>query len=467
MKKSLLRFCCAVTAACTLFSASAFDFEVDGIYYNLLKNKQNVSVTFKDTQYSSYSGNVVIPETITVEGVKYTVTEVGKYGFRNCANMKSVQLPATLKAIQSGAFSKCNGLTSITLPDSVTSVGTLSIQDCPNLKEIKLGKGLQKIGGQAFLGDVALEKIEIPDFVNEIGGSAFSNCTSLVAFKVPASVEKLGNNVFQGCMSLKNIEVDANNPNYTSVDGVVMSKDKKTLYTYPAGRTDAEYTVPEGVTTLGFSCFCQRIIKVGATLMASEIQLEKVNLPQSLTTIGNSALEELKKMKSVIIPEGVTSIGNGSLRGCVSLESVEIPDATTKLDQYAFSGCTSLKSVVIGSGMATVAKNAFTNCTALTSVTCKATTPPECSKTPVFDEAVTASATLVVPKGYAEAYKAAAVWQEFKNVEERTFSGVSAVEVADVFPVAIYTIQGVRVSEPQTGVNIMKMSDGTIRKIVK
>lgn len=467
MKKTLLKMFAPVAMSCVVLSASAYDFEVDGVYYNVLKNTQNASVTYKDTKYESYSGAVVIPEKVTNNDVTYTVTELGKYAMRNSAAMTSITLPKTLKAIQSGAFSKCDGLKSITIPDSVTTIGTLAIQDCPNLAEINLGSGLEDIGGSAFMGDVALKRITIPESVTSIGASAFANCTTLVEMKVPAAVNKIGNSAFQGCLALKDIEIDTANAVYASVDGVVFSKDKTILYTYPAGRTDTVYTVPDGVTKINFAAFYQRVIKVGTTLYFSENPLAEINLPESVTELGNSAFEWLKELKRINIPNNVKSIGNATFRNCESLVDIEIPDSTKTLDTYAFKDCKALESVSIGSGMTTLGQDVFTGCAKINSVVCKAVVPPTAKKEPTFDNAVYAAASLTVPTESVEAYKAATPWSSFAKVYGKNFSGVEKVVAAeDAEVVAIYNLQGIRYSELRPGLNIVKMSDGTTRKVL-
>lgn len=466
MKKSLLKRFAVCVALCAPFAADAYDFEADGVYYNIIKNTTGVSVTFKDTKYASYSGDVTIPATVSHDGTTYTVKEIGKYGMRNSSAMTSVSLPEGLEAIQMGAFSKCSGLAKLVIPNSVTTIGNLAIQDMPGLKELVIGSGVETIGTGAFMGDVALESVTLPTGLKALQSNVFANCTSLKSITIPASVATYNGSAFQGCIQLTDYRVDEANESFKAVDGVLMSKDGTTLVAYPAGRTDAEYTVPDGVTTLGFLAFGQRCITVsGHELYNTE--LKKVNLPASLETLGNSAFQYLRAMEAIELPASLKSIGNATFRGCTALKSIEIPDGCTSIDTYGFQDCTALASATIGSGMTTIGKDAFKGDGALTAVTCKAAVPPVCKSNAAFEAAQAAKATLTVPVGSAAAYKADEGWKAFGTVTEQTFSGIEEIMAGkDAEVTEVYSVLGARRSSLQPGLNIVKMSDGSIRKMV-
>ena len=107
----------------------AYDFEVDGIYYNLIKAKV-AEVTYKDDNYNSYSGEVVIPEKVAYEGVEYPVESIGNHAFQKCSSLTSVTIPNSVTSVGSDAFNGCSGLTSITIPNSVTSIGSGAFSGC-------------------------------------------------------------------------------------------------------------------------------------------------------------------------------------------------------------------------------------------------------------------------------------------------------------------------------------------------
>ena len=136
----------SLTALLLLAVASfAHDFEVDGIYYVIISSSSNsptVSVSYKGTSYNSYSneytGSVTIPETVTYSGVTYSVTSIDSYAFYKCSGLTSVNIPESLTNIGGQAFRGCSGLTSVTIPESVTSIGEMAFYDCSILTSIIL-----------------------------------------------------------------------------------------------------------------------------------------------------------------------------------------------------------------------------------------------------------------------------------------------------------------------------------------
>ena len=103
--------------------ANAYDCQVDGIYYNLNKTNKMAEVTYKNSNYNSYDGEMNIPEKFSYEGVEYSVTNIGKWAFFECSGLTSVTIPNTVSFISEHAFSGCRGLTSVTIPNSVITIG--------------------------------------------------------------------------------------------------------------------------------------------------------------------------------------------------------------------------------------------------------------------------------------------------------------------------------------------------------
>ena len=115
----------AAMLLCSL-AASAHDFEVEGIYYNITTEANEVEVTYEGSSYSDYneySGSITIPATVTYDGVAYSVTRVGEYAFYDCSSLKSITLPESVTSIGDAAFLYCSSLKSITIPEGVTSIG--------------------------------------------------------------------------------------------------------------------------------------------------------------------------------------------------------------------------------------------------------------------------------------------------------------------------------------------------------
>ncbi len=234
--------------------ARAHDFVVDGIYYNITSSSvpYTVAVTYAGTrpEYPTYSGAVTIPESVTYNGVTYSVTSIGEEAFNYCKGLTSVIIPNSVTRIGSDAFRLCSGLTSVTIPNSVTSIGDWAFLDCSGLTSVTIGNSVTSIGSMAFyecsgltsvtwnakncsafsgtpfynistqitefiIGDDVtsipasmcsgmsnLPSVTIPNSVTSIGSYAFSYCSGLTSLTIPNSVTSIGSHVFDGCSGL-------------------------------------------------------------------------------------------------------------------------------------------------------------------------------------------------------------------------------------------------------------------------
>ena len=231
--KKIIQFTLFLFAILLPTTASAHDFEVNGIYY--LINGSEATVTYKGTsssQYSNeYSGSVTIPSTVTYGGVTYTVTSIGDYAFYYCTGLTNVTIPNTITSIGEYAFDTCRNLNDINIPNSVSSIGYgafaysgwLNNQPdglvyagkvayfykgtMPEGTHITLRDGTLGIAG-AFEYCSGLASITIPNTVTSIGRAAFYKCTSLTSITIPSSVTSIGSDTFYGFSSgtfLRNI----------------------------------------------------------------------------------------------------------------------------------------------------------------------------------------------------------------------------------------------------------------------
>ena len=196
-------------------SSSAYDVEVDGIYYNILKKAKTAVVTKGDNKYS---GDETIPETITVDNVVYNVTSIGRDAFDRCSGLTSVTIPNSVTRIGIQAFWACHGLTSITIPNSVTSIKACVFQNCTGLTSITIPNSVTSIGNWAFSGCSGLTSITIPNSVTSIGDRAFSVCTGLTSITIPNSVTSIGRCAFAECEKLENVYCYAEKIPYSSND---------------------------------------------------------------------------------------------------------------------------------------------------------------------------------------------------------------------------------------------------------
>lgn len=181
----------------------------------------------------------------------------------------------------------------------------------------------------------AVGEIDIPNEiegypVTELADWLFSYFKEISGVRIPANVSDIDKNVFFDCNGLNKIEVDELNRYFSSDNGVLFNKAKTKLIQYPIGKTDVEYIVPEGVTSIGDYSFL------------SCANLNNIKMPKGLKTIGEGAFKECTDLDNVEIPKGTTYIGAHAFHGCGGLIRTVIPETVTNIDIDAFNGCENL-----------------------------------------------------------------------------------------------------------------------------
>jgi hypothetical protein len=386
---------------------------------DLFKNDDGV-VSLKSDYKSKEFDTLSIPP--TVNGTK--VTAIKASGFMS-SKINKVIIPEGVTTINSNAF-MYSTVNEVELPSSITTIKSNAFLGCTSLSGINLPDGLETIGGSCFSGCSSLTKLDLPDTVTTIGSNAFANCTGLTSIALPKSIASIESTLFKGCTGIANVNISADNANYSSIDGVVFSKDKKSLVLYPVAH-GATYSVPEGTEIIDSSVFNNntQITKVTLPSTLKTIKskafygcsvLTSINLPSSLTSIGESAFVNCSvlvfsgdlpkglttlestafvncaKLTSITIPDGITSIGESVFEGCsgltsvtfnsyvkdigtkafkkcTSLKAINLPESLTSIGEEAFIGCSNVKSITIPDSVKSLGANAFSSCTSLTSVT--------------------------------------------------------------------------------------------------
>ena len=357
----------------------AHNFEVDGIFYDII-DENNVEVTYKGSDYDScrneYSGEVTIPETVTYNGKTYAVIRVGD-----------------------DAFYYCSSLISILIPNSVKNIGNLAFAGCASLASICIGTSVTSIGLQAFSGCSSLTSFTIPNSVKSIGNFTFDGCSSLTSVTIPNSVKSIGDQAFSGCSGLTSIVVKNGNAYYDSRENcnAIIETATNTLI---AGCRNT--IIPESVTNIGRDAFYR-------------CSFTSITIPNSVTSIGTEAFFHCSSLASIAIPSSVTSIGFLVFASCTSLTSVFIPNNVTSIGAGAFYSCTSLESITIGNGVSNIGRMAFAECTSLDTVTCLAMTPPALLGEDVFYGCD--NPTLFVPCAALSDYQAHEQWGQFTTIE--------------------------------------------------
>ena len=379
---------------------------------------REITVDDNNPNYTSFDGvlyDKYIETLIACPGGKdyieipSSVTTIGESAFGFCTSLESVDM-SSATTISSDAFSDCIALTSVSMP-SVTTIGEFAFSGCSALTSISMQS------------------------VTAMGDYAFSYCSTLASVNIPASVTSIGFNPFIGCELLREITVDDNNPNYTSFDGVLYDKYIETLIACPGGNGSID--MPSSVTTIGDGAFgeCSALTSVempSVTAIGDSAfyycdALTSVEMP-SVTTIGDYAFMSCSALTSLSMPS-VTTIGNNVFSFCHALTSLSMPSVTT-IGRVAFYYCSALTSVDIPASVSMIGNDAFSLCNALTSVYCHWEDPLECD--PNFYETVLENATLYVPIGTVDAYRSVSPWSEFLNIEEKDYSGIADTHGSEV-----------------------------------
>ncbi len=269
--KTTIKLLSALLLTMSSFLGYAYDFEYDGLYYNILsESDRTVEVTYQKLGGSSYmSGDIVIPQKVLDTSGTYTVTSIGESAFESCSGLTSVTIPNSVISIGNGAFYDCAGLKSInidtenayytsvdgvlynkdasnllvcpekkasvtipnsvttievaafshcdklaaiTIPNSVTSIGEYAFYSCTNLTSVKIGNSVSSIGVSSFRNCSRLTSVTIPNSVTSIGVSSFRNCSRLDSVTIPNSVTAIGDDAFSLCSSLKSINMQCEVP---------------------------------------------------------------------------------------------------------------------------------------------------------------------------------------------------------------------------------------------------------------
>ena len=284
MKSIIQKFGIVVVFLLTFLQAAAYDFEVDGVYYNKLSNNE-VEITTNDMSRSPYTGDFIIPSEVNYSGVTYKVTSIGDKAFLRCDNLPSVYIPATITNIGASAFNQCHKLTTITIPNSVTTIGESAFRMCWDLEGT----------------------ITIPNSVKSIGSFAFDAGGKITSIIIGSGVSSIGESAFES-NNVESIIVDDKNTTYDSRD------------------------------------HCNAIIETASNKLISGCNTTII--PESVRTIGKDAFNECEKLQSLEVPNGVVSIEDFAFYCCEKLTSLSLPNSLISIGN-AFSACRNLTTLTI------------------------------------------------------------------------------------------------------------------------
>ncbi|MGM9833258.1 MAG: leucine-rich repeat domain-containing protein, partial [Candidatus Limisoma sp.] len=288
-----------------------------------------------------------------------SVTTIGSSAFANCGGLTSVTIPNSVTTIGGSAFANCGGLTSVTIPNSVTSIGSSAFANCGGLTSVTIPNSVTSIGSEAFSNCNGLTSVTIPESVTSIGEKAFRNCNGLTSITIPKSVSSIGESAFNNCSNLTKVEIS------------------------------------------DIAAWCSIIFE--------DVLANPLFNAHHLSLKG-------AEVTNLVIPNSVTSIGSNTFCSCDGLTSVTIPNSVTWIGYCAFDNCSGLTSVSIGDSVSEIGESAFVGCTNIMSFTSLNTTPPTVFNNEVF-YCIPTDCPLFVPEASVDAYKAAAGWTYFTNVQ--------------------------------------------------
>ncbi|MBD5327584.1 MAG: leucine-rich repeat protein [Bacteroides sp.] len=443
---------------------------------------------------------------------------IGDYAFECCENLTEIAIPDGVTSIGNGAFSRCCGLSSIQIPATVTQVGNGAFSGCNHLSDIIVhadnshycsvdgilfNKELNQI--IQFPAGKNTQLYEIPNGVSIIRGSAFSGAELLESIVIPNSTDSIGTSVFSNCYNLTSITLHAQTPPksswyfnlyntvtlyvpYESIDAyksadswkkfvnivgykttetikinelafVISHTNNTATVTYAEQNSLGNYEgmqsviVPETVEYEGES---YKVVGIGDEAFNNCWGLKAVSLPSTLQSIGKLAFGYCTSLRSVTIPEEVTIVDNEAFTGCSALASVTIGGSVETIGDYAFFGCTGLASLHVPESVKAIGENAFMGIHWINEVHAKASEPAE-APVSAFSTNAYRNATLVVPDGAVDTYKAHPTWSNFLEIHQNSDIPTNiqvvdgAIVVKGAESVRVYNMSGAQVYSGATG----------------
>lgn len=425
--KTFINICLTLIALCWTMAIQAQTATVDGINYSLKAYEKIAEVT-----KSTATGDIVIPEKITVDGVEYSVTSIGYEAFAECKALTSVKMPS-VTSIEGYAFSVCSSLTFVEMP-LVTRIGPQAFQDCLNLTSVAM-PSVTSIEGQAFLSCSSLTSVDMP-LVTRIEYWAFKDCSNLTSvdmpsvtsidnyafsgspitkLSLPATLTSIGNNCFD---ETREITLAATTPaalgtdvfwkssvirvpesavndyrtaaGWSNYKNQILSMSDITDYDVPVTAQEKESGLLNMITQDNLGKVVS--LKVTGTINSYDILVIRNKMPYlhylDLTDativandyeyytgyhtedniIGDNMFASLGKLVSVKLPKNATSIRNCALYECSSLVEVVLPVKLESIGGSAFMYCSNLTNIDLPPTLKTIGWNAFNGCSRLENI---------------------------------------------------------------------------------------------------
>lgn len=367
------------------------------------------------------------------------ITSFGSQCFGACASLKDFDFPSSLNTIGSYAFDGCKTLTAVNIPAGVSNLATGAFQDCTALQSVELPDSLVSIGNYCFDNCTSLAGIELPAGLATLGTHALSNCTSLTQVTIPAGIKSISEYLFYGCTALESVGYA---PDITSIGS----------HSFYDCRSLKQFAIPQTVTSIGSSAFrgCAKITSITIPEGIKAVpdyfcygctSLADVTLPSTITSIGTQSFYNCASLREIKLPEGLATIGSSAF-AYAALDKVSMPSTVRTIKGHAFANCDNLSTFTVNEGVTAISDyssiwggcdNLFVlylpstitslhyntiGSTNIKEVHLKATVPPTVASYNLGNS----GATLYVPVGTAEAYKAASYWGGWNAIVEEAYT---------------------------------------------
>ena len=313
-------------------------------------------------------------------------------------------------------------------------------------------ENLEEIGDYAFSHCELLNAVDFPSSLKHIGKNAFAYCKSFTSLTLPSTIETIGTYAFRNCESIAKVYYDV--PDAKGADIFFFSTSN--------GCTADKVIIGANVRVLPQGVFynAKNLVRV---------EFEERSEEQKLT-LGESSFARCSNLQKIELPVGLDTIPESAFMRCSVLSEVRLPESLENIANNAFSECTSLKTIEFPSTLKSIGHSAFED-VVLQMITVRATTPPELSKVvytgygrlyPTFSDY---TAEVHIPKGSLADYQATD-WSKFTLIDDLETEIKDVVGDDSMQAVGYYSLDGRRLSKPQSGITVVRYSDGTVRKLI-